>query len=104
MRNAGRTVRLAPKVHVTTGINSVRTIFSNCWFDRAKCQDGLQALRHYQWTPDTKGGVESRAPLHDKHSHGSDAFRTLAYAIKPPAVEEERPGPSPPGGEFDWMG
>jgi phage terminase large subunit len=93
MRNAGRNVRLAPKVHVTTGINSVRTIFSNCWFDRGKCQDGLQALRHYQWTPDTKGGVESRVPLHNAASHGSDAFRTLAYAIKTP---EAPPLPEPP--------
>jgi phage terminase large subunit len=104
MRNAGRRVRLTPKMHVHTGINMARTIFPSCWIDREKCADGLQALRHYQWAPDTSGGVESRAPLHNFASHGSDAWRTMAYAIKTPEVQAPPPPPPPPGNEYSWMG
>jgi phage terminase large subunit len=104
MRNAGRKVRIAPKMHVSTGINSARTIFGQCWFDREKCADGLQALRHYQWMPITSGGVESKTPKHDFASHGADAFRTMAYAIKSPEKPPPPPSPMAPGAEYSWMG
>lgn len=106
LRAAGRKVRIAPKMHVVTGINAARTIFPQCWFDETKCADGLQSLRHYQMgepsgaTPDvivrksgvvlSADGIEKREPLHNWASHGSDAFRTMAVTIKQPAVDRER--------------
>ena len=105
MRNAGLKVRIAPKMHVTTGINAARTIFSSCWFDREKCADGLQALRHYQWAPATAGGVESRVPLHNWASHGADGFRTLAFGARTPQRQQAAsPPPPPPGNQYSWMG
>lgn len=104
MRNAGRQVRIMPKMLVSTGINAARTIFPNCWFDREKCADGLQALRHYRWAPPTAAGVISGQPFHDQYSHGADAFRTLAYGLKTPEAQAPPPPPPPPGYEHSWMG
>jgi phage terminase large subunit len=106
MRQAGRKVRIAPKMHVTTGINAARTLFGSCWFDRTKCTDGLQALRHYQWGPPTTSGVESRAPKHDQYSHGADAFRTMSFGAKTPLaapVPRMQPPPQYSSGDRGWM-
>ncbi|MES2136117.1 MAG: PBSX family phage terminase large subunit [Pseudomonadota bacterium] len=100
MRAAGRKVRIAPKLHVASGINAVRTMFSSCWFDETRCGEGLQALRHYQWGVPAQNGAVKREPLHDWASHGADALRTLAVSIKAPEVKtparrEQRVVPSP---------
>jgi phage terminase large subunit len=44
---AGRRVRVMPQLKVERGIQAARTIFGKCFFDAEKCQDGIQALRHY---------------------------------------------------------
>lgn len=90
LRAAGRKVRVAAKMSIHSGINAARTIFPQCWFDEAKCADGIQGLRHYQWKPDSANGTESAVPLHNWASHPSDAFRTMAVSIKTPASLEQR--------------
>jgi phage terminase large subunit len=81
--------RIARKLSVVDGIAAVRAIFQKCYFDREKCADGIQSLRHYRYEEDEKLGTYKREPLHDWASHDADAFRTLAVAIK----EEARPLP-----------
>lgn len=83
MRAAGRTVRIVPRLSVEDGINAARTVFSRCWFDEGKCADGLQCLQRYRYDVD-KDGNASRAPVHDQWSHGADAFRYFAVAMKEP--------------------
>jgi phage terminase large subunit len=90
MRAAGRTVRIVPRMSVADGINAARTIFGNCWFDEAKCSDGLQALRHYRYEVDEITGQFSRNPLHDAASHAADAFRYLAVSLKEPTKPKPR--------------
>jgi phage terminase large subunit len=80
-------VRCARKLSVDDGIAAARAIFSRCWFDKDKCADGVQSLRHYRYELDEDLGTFKRAPLHDWSSHDADAFRTLAVSIK----EQERP-------------
>lgn len=84
-------VRCAKKLSVEDGIAAARVIFPKCWFDRTKCSDGLQSLRHYRYEHDDELGTFKRAPLHDWASHDADAFRTLAVSIK----EHQRPMPKP---------
>lgn len=102
-------VRVAKRTSVEDGIASVRAIFSRCWFDKTRCADGIQSLRHYRYALDDKLGTFKREPLHDWASHDADAFRTLGTAIK----EMERPEPAPreiveyryPGQDAqNWMG
>jgi phage terminase large subunit len=82
-------VRCAKKLSVADGIAAVRAIFPKCYFDREKCADGLQSLRHYRYAFDEELRTYKREPLHDWASHDADALRTLAVGIK----EERRPQP-----------
>lgn len=84
MRLAGRRVRITPKLSVADGINAARTIFPLCWFDRARCEAGIRALRHYRYGENKTLGHVTREPIHDASSHGADAFRYFAVNAKPP--------------------
>lgn len=94
MRDAGRNVRLVPKVPIADRINAGRTIFPQCRFDADKCADGIQALRHFQWGPiDEKLQVgKSRDPLHNWASHAAESFTRTAQALEMP--EKAMPPPS----------
>lgn len=63
---------------VDDGINAVRRLFDKMWFDEAKCERGLNALRQYRREFVPKIGEFKLKPLHDWTSHGADAMRTFA--------------------------
>lgn len=101
MRAAGFRVEIVPKIGIADGINAARTIFGSCWFDADKCADGLQALRHYRYEKDDDLNTYKRQPLHDWASHGVDAFRYLALALRRRPDRRRTPQVSAPGA---WMG
>lgn len=84
MRAKGFKTRVLPQFSIADGINAVRTIFPQCYFDADKCEQGIQGLRRYQWGLPSKNGVEKRVPLHDEASHPADALRTMGAFIRPP--------------------
>lgn len=84
MRDAGRDVRMVPRLSLANGLNAARTVFNKCYFDETKCADGLQCLRHYRYETDTDRGTLKGEPLHDWASHGADAFRYFAIAMQEP--------------------
>ena len=90
MRAKGFKVRVNRQLSVADGINAVRTIFPQLYFDQALCADGLQYLRRYQWGPQTALGVARREPLHDDASHPADALRTLGVGIREPEIKKEK--------------
>ncbi len=90
IRAKGFKVRVNRQLSVADGINAVRTLFPQFYFDKLLCADGLQYLRRYQWGPATALGVPRSTPLHDDASHPADALRTLAVGIREP----ERPKPA----------
>lgn len=65
---------------VDDGINAARLTLGNCWFDRIRCREGLEALRQYRADYDEKRLAFKTGPLHDWTSHPADAFRYLAMA------------------------
>ena len=89
MRLQGRKVRIVPKLGVVQGINAARTIFPICWFDRERCEEGIKALRHYRFGEVKTLNHVSREPLHDRASHGADAFRAFSVCAKPPKPKLE---------------
>ena len=94
MRAKGFKVRVIPQNKVHVGINAVRTIFNQLWFDKDKCSDGLSRLRRYQWGAPDSNGQGRREPMHDDASHPADALRTLAMALRPePIKQQPRPAP-----------
>ncbi len=104
MRASGRTVRIAPKMLVTSQINAARTIFPQCRFDGDKCRDGLHALRQYQWGEPAASGAERRKPLHDWASHAASAFQCLSVVLKHPEMEAASHAETrKPAGLYDFM-
>jgi phage terminase large subunit len=87
IRNKGNKVRIVPKLSLVDGINAGRTIFPNCYFDKEKCADGIQALRHYRYelVEDPIKKIFTRTPVHDWTSHAADAFRYSAIAVRQPS-------------------
>jgi len=71
-----------PKLSVQDGIEAVRNILGRCWFDQAKCDRGIEALRQYKKSWNDKMRCYNDSPDHDWTSHGADAFRYLAVAFK----------------------
>ena len=82
-RHYGFDVRVVPKLSVVDGINAARIIFPNCYFDKIRCQEGVDRLRHYRFR--VVDGHLSNEPLHDDASDGADAFRYLAVGFKSPS-------------------
>lgn len=95
LRAHGFKTRVLRQTSVHDGINAVRTLFPQFYWDGEKCSDGLAALRRYQWGPGAANGTLKREPLHDSASHPADALRTLAMSITveetPRAEWHERP-------------
>lgn len=75
LEGRGLDCEVVPNHRIEDGIESVRTRFNRFWFDAEKCQDGIDRLRMYRSEFDEKHGVLRVRPLHDKASHGADAFR-----------------------------
>lgn len=102
---AGFRTEITPNISVEDGINALRMVFKDTWFDSEKCADGLQALRRYRYDidPDTKQW--SRKPLHDDSSHYADAARYFAVAMRDGRAKKPTlPKMPQQAGSGMWMG
>lgn len=71
-----------PREDFDIGIEEGRSLLSHCYIDQTKCKYLIECLQSYHKKYNDKLGVYSETPVHDKHSHGADAFRYLAMAHK----------------------
>jgi phage terminase large subunit len=69
---------VVPNIPVADGIQAVRMLLPTCWFDKAKCKEGIEALRMYRREYDDKRQEFRVNPFHDWTSHYADAFRYFA--------------------------
>lgn len=78
---------------VEDGINAVRVVLGQCWFDKERCGDGFELLQMYRADYDEKHSVFRNRPLHDFTSHASDALRymSMAYRELKPAAPPPKP-------------
>jgi phage terminase large subunit len=81
LESMGKPVRITPKLSIADGINAARLLMDRSFFDETRCADGLQNLRHYRYDVDANTKMFSNKPLHDQHSHASDAWRYCAVAL-----------------------
>lgn len=75
-----RNIEIIGQQEVADGINAVRLMLSKCWFDKDRCERGIEALKQYRREWDGKRQVWRERPLHDWASHAADAFRYGALA------------------------
>lgn len=86
---------IVPDLSVQDGIQAVRQTLPRCYFDEAKCRDGIEALRQYEREYDEDKKAFRATPKHNWCSHPADAFRMLAIAWRDepmaPRPMSERP-------------
>lgn len=106
-RASGLPTRIVPSLSIEDGINALRTVFPQVWWDKANCADGISALRHYRYEVDPVTGQFGRRPLHDDASHYADGARYFAVGMKTGAKPQPLKGPKlrAPGnlGAQGWM-
>jgi phage terminase large subunit len=76
----GINFELVPEIGVDDGIQAARNILNRCWFDKVKCEKGIDCLMSYHKQWDEKNQVFKNHPEHDWSSHGADSFRYFAVA------------------------
>ena len=91
--NLGIKGRVCPGLPVADGIQAVRAMLPNCWFDRERCAKGIEALRMYRREYGPKRDELRANPLHDQTSHYADAFRYFAVGYRPPPTYAMRMRP-----------
>lgn len=90
------------------GIEAARSFLAKCWFDRAKCERGLNALASYHKDFDDKLKTWRAHPAHDWSSHAADAFRYLAVGHKSRPTKTQEPAVevmtySKESAEIEWL-
>jgi phage terminase large subunit len=81
LQEAGLSCTVVPRLGVADGIQAVRRMLPDCWFNVPQVKQGLECLRNYRREYDEKRNIFFDNPLHDWASHGSDAFRYLAVGM-----------------------
>ncbi len=66
---------------ILSGIESIRSNLSRCYFDETKCIEGIRHLEAYKKEWNDKLGCYNNKPLHNKDSHATDSFRYLCMAL-----------------------
>lgn len=78
----GQRFEVVPRVSsVQAGIQATRAQFASCWFSEEGCDQGLKRLTGYRKGWDKTRGCWRDEPVHDDHSHGSDAFRQFGQVV-----------------------
>ena len=78
-------------------INVVRLRLPKCRFDTKKCREGLRSLSLYRAKYDPEKEVSAQTPIHDKHSHAADSFRSLILGLNNSSFHQEKRRPSVQG-------
>lgn len=72
------------------GIDAIRNILSRSWFDKTKCEKGIDALSNYHKEFDEDRKVYKNQPYHDWSSHAVDGMQTFALSNSKPRNEAPR--------------
>jgi len=81
LEEGGLDITVAPKLGVEDGIQAVRQLLKNCYFNEKSTNVGLNCLRNYRRVFNEKLNTYQEKPLHDWSSHCADAFRYLAVGL-----------------------
>lgn len=64
------------------GVNAVREILGQCFFDEQECERGIAALDAFRKKWDERNGVYQEDYVHDWASHGAKAFEQFARSFE----------------------
>ncbi len=80
-RQLGITFTPLEQIGLYEGINNAWMNFQKLYFDEVQCKTLLLCLDSYRREYDEVKKVHSNKPIHDKNSHGADAFRYLCQSL-----------------------
>jgi len=80
MIKAGLQPRLVPNHNPEDGRNAARVTIPRCYFDKERCETGIEALKAYRREWDEKNRTFKDNPVKDWADHPADAFRYLSMA------------------------
>lgn len=69
------------RIGISLGISMAQSAMVKCSFDAKKTSQGILSLKNYQAKIDKDRMIMLDTPVHDKFSHGADAFRYLIQGI-----------------------
>jgi phage terminase large subunit len=78
MAQLGFSVTILPREHIADGIEATRRLLALSYFDRVRCDKGLEHLRNYRRKFDKTRQVFVEEPDKNGHDHCADALRTAA--------------------------
>lgn len=81
--------RVLANQRLEDGVQALRNVLSQSWFDAENCARGIECLRQYRREYDEVRKVFSNKPLHDWTSHGADAARYMALGSPVSQSQEE---------------
>lgn len=82
-----------PAISQQNQIEVARATLNQTWFDPTYCEEGIRALRKYEFDYDDDRQKYKDEPYHDIHSHAADAFELLSQVWKSPTIESDKPKP-----------
>ena len=89
LKSAGYRVNVVPnqgKGAAKARIEEARRLFPSMWFDKDKCEGGLDALGWYHEKKDEVRNI-GLGPEHDWASHGADSFGLMCVVHEPPKTK-----------------
>lgn len=93
----GDMVEVGPSMSLPDGLQAGRWLLQQGVRIHPRCEQGIEALKHYSYAWDEDRKVFSSKPEHDWSSHAADAFRYLALVVKHSdlMVRPQDPKPEP---------
>ena len=82
LEKMGLSVTVLDRLPVEDGIDIVRELLPNCWFDLNACSAGIKNLDGYRKDVTADGLVCNKPKDHQKAGHGADSFRYMAIGLK----------------------
>jgi len=96
---AGLRFSVVPVGPLEDGIEATRQLLKRVCIDERHCQQGLNALRSYEYKWNEEQQTYGKQPAHTWASHGADALRTGAVGLLPTLAPLRE---SPPPNSFAW--
>jgi hypothetical protein len=90
-KDLGIKFEIGKQLPIDEGIEAVRALLPRCYFDKAKCENGLEALKMYHKEYDEDKMLFKDKPCHDWASHCADAFRELSLSVKDRVKHQKKP-------------
>lgn len=88
-REMGVRTEVQKKQSLQDRINAVRTHLPKVVIDAVNCSEGIECLQNYSKKKDERNDVFTNTPIHNKYSHGADAFGYAALDERP-SVDDMR--------------